>query len=216
MRVYSTREFVGLLLVSGIVGGMIVGSTTWVVNTFFSPGIPTVYHQIVCQPPWDEGKIMSYPWAQVNHTIIILNGTVIDSMLNVTAVLEPPRDRYDVNFTVKLLFSFHRYNATLSPTLIDGTLSWSGDLRVNQSKMLHTTFALDKGDGVYYIYGGAGWVGYFQTEGGETSRASEGYGTRHWIKVEDGKIVKVMDYSKWLEWKQETGNTEIDAETDGE
>ncbi|MDH5451315.1 MAG: hypothetical protein OEZ29_01925 [Candidatus Bathyarchaeota archaeon] len=205
MRVYSTKRFFAFVLLSGIVGAVIAGFATWGVNTLFPVGIPRVYCQIVDSQSLVGDKPKPYPWAQVNYTVVILNDTVIDGIINVTAVLEPPREWGSarvVNFTVKNSFYIDCYDYIV-PTLIDGTLSWSGDMHANQSKMLRVTLTLDKGDGMYCIGGGTGWIRYFQTIGGEISHKSEGIGAAYWILVENEKIVKVMDYVEYVEWKLE-------------
>lgn len=210
LRLYSTKEFGALLLVSCVVGATVVGFTIWGIDTLFPIGIPKVYSQIANKQTLERqamgrmGLPMPYPWAEINHTLIILNDTVIESTLNVTAVLELGREGAyapsTVNFTVIVEFSLGSSDA-LSPTLIDGNLSWSGeDLPVNQTRILKAILALDKGDGIYCIGGGTRWIRYFQTLGGDISHSMEGYGTAYWIIVEDERIVKVMDYLEYVDW----------------
>jgi len=206
LRVYSTKRFFAFALLSGIIGAVIAGFATWGVSTLFPVGIPRVYCQIFDSYSIVMGdKMRAYPWAQINYTVVIWNDTIIGCIINVTAVLEPPREWGSariVNFTITNSFYIHS-NDYIVPTLIDGTLSWSGDMHVNQSKLLHVTLALDKGDGVYCISGGTGWIRYHQILGGEISHTSEGFGAAYWMLVENEKIAKVMDYMEFVEWKLE-------------
>ncbi len=175
------------------IGIIAVGSVTWGVGIFST--IPSVYQQLAgygSETATGMSSMSVQQWAQLNHTLVILDDNVMKSIFTVTAKEEP----YRKNVTITI--DFGKYS-TLVPRIIDGELFWSGkfneDIRLNQTIILQTTLGFDN-DGEYRLSGTATTYSY----GGY-----EGIVTNYYITVTDGKIVKVTD-------KPDFGGAKVESE----
>lgn len=209
---YSTKKFGVFLVMSCILGAVVVGLTVWVGDTVFP--IRHVISNMVFQQTVDRteggsqqwtGKPTLEPWARITHTLVVLNGTTIESRLAVTALLmltpvEPPGK----NVSIELLLEGD-YNDKVA-VVIDGNLSWSGMMYAcihhnhtsaystvdYDKKVLWTRLTLDNGDGIYFIGGLAAW-NPAGTNYGTYIKGEVRLRTRYYLTVEDGNIVKVTD-----------------------
>ena len=169
----------------------------WGIRILFPIGIPKVYHQTVgyYQKISDPQPDL---WATLTHTLIILNDTAIDSIINVTAVMDPSSLHLP---QVCIEISFNNLTThILAPRIVGGNQSWTGQMHENETKIQRTTLMFDQGDGIYHI---AGRASAFDSKG-----STMGFVTNYYIKVQGEKIVKVMDPQEWV---RETGNTEMEA-----
>ena len=188
MPVYSTRRFAAFALSSLVIGIVVLSFVGWGVLSLFSGGLATVYRQYV--DPYSSGdsqagKRQPQIWASINHTIVILEPNVIESILTVKALEAPGIS----NQTIGLSLDPNAYTMDDPlPEVLDGNLSWHGifgvDLHVNDTVTLWTKLRFNS-DAMYFV---GGWVlGY-------SPSSQEGYGTKYYIYVEQGKIVKVTDH----------------------
>lgn len=99
---------------------------------------------------WDEaydeqhmGKPLSPSWGQINHTLKILGDNTVESILNITAVTEPP-------LPYAIVIVQYGYVPGLIPRNLEGDLYWSGDLLKNQTINLSTKLVLEN-NGRYII-----------------------------------------------------------------
>ena len=189
MPVYTTRRFGAFTLSSLVVGIVVLSLVGWSVQNLFSGNLATVYHQYVDpNSPADSqvGKRQPQKWASINHTIIILEPNVVESVLTVK-VLEAP---WISNTTIGLVFN-DPYTYTSDdplPEVLDGNLSWHGifgvDLHVNDTVTIWTKLRFNS-DAMYYV---GGWVNSYGLS------SQQGYGTFYYLYVEQGKIVRVTDH----------------------
>ncbi len=121
-----------------------------------------------------------YPWARLNHTLVITRSTV-ESFLEVTAVLEPRPS--PTNITVNIAFGPETFatDAYLVPVVTGGDLVWSGELHQGSSLTLRTTLSMPS-DGRYFFGGGAG---------SSDSTGTMGAGTGFFLLVQYGIVTSV-------------------------
>jgi len=176
LRIYTTRKFGLLVSISCIIGVVVVALTVGSMDILFPIQRIIIYQQTVNYDV-PSSKISPVDWARLNHTIIVSGDNVIESVLTVTTKTEPPYP------DVKIEIYFGTY-PQLIPELVDGNLTWSGQIHENETKTLLTTLRLTS-DGKYFIGGQA--VSYL------TDGTSEGFGTIYYVTVEGGRISQVTD-----------------------
>jgi hypothetical protein len=176
LRVYTARKFGLLFSIGCIIGVVVVAFTVWSIDIFFPIKRMVIYQQTV-NYDIPSSKISPVDWAQLNHTIIVSDDNVIESVLTVTTKTEPPYPN------VKIEVYFGTY-PQLIPELVDGNLTWSGQMHENETKTLLTTLKLTT-DGKYFIGGQA--VSY------RPDGTSEGFGTVYYVTVDGGRISQVTD-----------------------
>jgi hypothetical protein len=176
LGVYTARKFGLLVSIGCIIGVVVVASTVWSIDIFFPIKRMIIYQQTI-NYDIPSSKISPVDWAKLNHTIIVSDDNVIESVLTVTTKTEPPYPG------VKIEVYFGTY-PQLIPELVDGNLKWSGQMHENETKTLLTTLKLTT-DGKYFIGGQA--VSYL------TDGTSEGFGTIYYVTVEGGRISQVTD-----------------------
>lgn len=157
-------------------------------QNLLSGKLATIYHQYV--DPYSSadsqvGRPVPYKWASINHTIVILEPNVVESIMTVK-VLEAPWMKND---TIQLSFDDpHTYtHDDPLPEVLSGNLSWRGifdvDLHVNDTVVIWTQLRFNY-DATYHVHG---WV-FSEATGGY-----EGFGTSYYFYVEHGEIVRVTD-----------------------
>ena len=176
MRIYTARKFGLLVSMSCIIGVIVVAFTVWSMDMLFPIQRMVIYQQTV-NYDLPSSKISPVDWVRLNHTILVSNHNVIESILTVTAKTEPPYPN------VKIEIHFGTY-PQLIPELVDGNLTWSGQIHKNETKTLLTILRLTS-DGKYFIGGQA--VSYLP------DGTSEGLGTIYYVTVEEGRISQVTD-----------------------
>ena len=186
MRVYSKKMFFSFLLLTCVAGVAVVALTTWSLDLILPIRETKIYQQLV---NYDNKPGKPLPCVRLNHTIIVSGDTpVIESVLTVTKKTDlPPDVKIEINF------------GALTPRLIDGNLTWSGQMYANQTKTLYTKLAFDT-DGTYYVDSQA--LAYSLSDG-----HNEGSFAGYYITVQGGKITQVTD-KNGLEL---TPNTQIEA-----
>ncbi len=158
-------------------------------QSLFSMNLATVYHQYVDPySPADSqvGKLQPQKWAFINHTIVILEPNVVESILTVKVQERPV---YRLNDTIELTFDdpYTYSKDDPLPEILAGNLSWRGifnvDLHVNDTVIIWTQLRFNS-DAIYHVGGRVI---------SETTGSYEGYGTSYYFYVEHGEIVRVTD-----------------------
>lgn len=154
-----------------------VGLLGWGTSSFVVSGpiLQTDFVQLV-NYDMSGSKLSAVRWAQINHTIVVLDDRTIESILTVTAIAEPPYP----NVLIGVYFDPSGFKV---PRLVDGDLEWTGALHHDQSVVIRATFELNE-DGKYFL--GSKAVSYL-------GLAEEGLGAVYYVEVGDGRIVKVTD-----------------------
>lgn len=193
MPTYTTKRFGGIALSSLIIGIVVVALVGWSVQSFFPIHYITVYYQTDDDNygvPSPESKPLVHRWAGINHTILMLNANVVDSIIIFTAKEVP----WMKNFTVKMDFDDPQTYPSddPSPQILEGNQSFSGifgnDFQLNQTITIRTKLRFNQ-DAKYCIRGYVGTHCYLNG----TLVALEGYHTLYYLTVEHGNIVKVTD-----------------------
>jgi hypothetical protein len=189
LPVYTSKRFSGFTLTSLIIGIVIVGLVGWGVRSFFFFSIQrgTAFYQVVDSFPV-SGKPTPYPWARLNHTILILDNNILESIFVLTAKDTPPYQ--DVKIEVSFDDPYTYSKDESAGHILEGNRTWSGkfgvDLQINQTITIYTKIRFDF-DAKYCVSG--------QMLSYRENGSSEGYGTVYYIRVEQGTIVKVNDRS---------------------
>lgn len=179
MPVYTTKRFGAFALSSLVIGIVILSFVGWGVQSLLSEHLATIYHQYVdphSSADSQGGKLQPQKWASINHTIVILEPNVVESILTVKALEAPGISNDTIGLSLDPL-----------PEVLGGNLSWHGifgvDLHVNGTVTIWTKLRFNS-DAMYYV---GGWVlGY-------SPSSQEGYGTKYYFYVEQGRIVRVTD-----------------------
>lgn len=126
------------------------------------------------------------PWARINHTLLILDTNVVESILTVTAKESPPYQNITIRIDFDDPWTYTKDDPT--PQILEGDLAWSGkwnqDIHINETITILTKLKFDF-DAKYFVGG--------QVISSSVDGSGEGYGTFYYLTVEQGKIVKVTD-----------------------
>lgn len=199
LPIYTSKKFGALTISSCAAGALLLVFITWSIFSFFSIRRVVVYYQLV---NYDQptSKPSAAQWARLNHTILILDNNIVESLFTVFVKGAPPYQ--DVTIETNFDDPWTYTNDDPAPQILEGNQSWSGrfgeDLHVNQTLAIHTKLRFDF-DAKYCISGQA--LSYDCLGG-----SSEGLRTIYYVTVEQGKIVKVTD-----EQGQTPSSTEIEA-----
>ena len=175
MRVYSAKRFSLLFLLSCIVGIAVAVLTISCFDIILPNPRIRAYEILV---NYDEASGKPLADVRLNHTIIVMSdNTTIESILTVTR-----RNDWHPDVEIEMLLGTA---STLIPRLLEGNLTWSGQIYSNQSRTLKIRLALDA-DGTYYI--GSQAVSYSLSDD-----SGEGSTTTYYVTVQEGRITKVAD-----------------------
>ena len=178
---YTTRKFLGLLAISVIVSLATVFFMPPAITHLFPS--TTVYYQISTGGfGGSQGEPFPTPWARLNHTFIAV-GSRVDSYLEVLAVMEP--DPSPSNVTIRILFEPYDFDPdynNLVPTVIGGSLEWSGEMHLGDTVTVHTALEFPS-DGRYFVGGSALSSSPWAIMGGGA--------TGYYVWVQWGQIVKI-------------------------
>ncbi len=187
MPVYRSRRFGVLVTSSFVVGILILAVTIMGISSFFPIRRVVAYYQLVDYDNLPTGKPIPAIWARINHTVLILNDSIIESIFTATVIDIP----YYQDAMIKMSFDDPGTLTTDDPVpqVLEGNQSWYGrseeDLQVNQTITIYTKVTFDF-DAKYSLNGQV--LNYDNATGN-----GEGYGTVYYVTVEQGKIVKITD-----------------------
>lgn len=193
MPTYTTKRFGGIALSSLIIGTVVVALVGWSVQSFFPIRYITAYYQTDDDnygKPDSEGKSGPYLWAGINHTLMMLNANVVDSIIIFTAKEIP----FMKNFALKIDFDDPYTYPTNDPApqILEGNQSLSGvfgrDFNLSQSVTIRTKLRFNQ-DATYCVRG------YVETSAYVNGSLAglEGFSTLYYLTVEHGNIIKVTD-----------------------
>lgn len=185
---YTSRRFGARVISSCAVGILLLSFIVWSIFNFFPIRRIVVYYQLVnYNQQMPISKELPTLWARINHTVLILDNDIVESLFIVTAKDSSPYQ----NVTIEINFDDPRTYTKddPAPLILEGNQSWSGrfgeDFQVNQTLTIYTKLRFDF-DAKYCINGQV--ISYDYVGG-----SSEGYGTVYYVTVEQGNIVKVTD-----------------------
>jgi hypothetical protein len=170
MRAISKRAFLLLVLLVCGAGLGVASLTSWTVNLILPIRLSGMYQQLANYGE-SSGKMLAE--VKLNHTMILLNDSVTtENYLVLTQESLRPNVRAEISF------------GDLRPRLIDGNLSWTGSMTLNESKTLYCLLAFDV-DGTYEMRSDFNAT---SSDGG-----CDGVHVVYRITVQDGKITEVAD-----------------------
>lgn len=182
---YTTKKFGVFVLSSLIIAVVIISLVGWGIQSLLRESRTRVYFQLIDQNS-PAGKISVNRWATINHTVLILSDSVVESILKVTAKQSPTFQ----NITIKIDLDDPRTYTEddAAPQILEGDLSWSGkwnqDIHLNETITILTKLKFDF-DGKYFVGG--------QVISSSGDGSDEGYGTSYYFLVEKGKTVRVTN-----------------------
>ena len=203
MPTYTTKRFSANVFSSCVFGGLLLFLSIWVISSFFPTNGITAYYQMIDpeEPSSGGDQALSVTvWAHLNHTLVVLDDNIVESIFVVTAKESPAWG----NIIIKIDFDDPRTYTEDDPIpqILEGNQSWSGryvDIEVNHTVTIYTKLRFDF-DAKYCIRGPV-------LTCDSLGNTIEGYWTLYYVTVEQGKIVKITD-----RWDRTPPSTELELE----